>query len=87
MPAAPFGALCLLGSAWTPAWLDIFLASTTSLICLSQQFHAWAHMKKSRLHPAVIALQVRKNIVGSIVSNLALVQATKLEAGWHMLDT
>jgi hypothetical protein len=25
---------------------------------MSQQFHAWSHMKKSELHPAVVALQV-----------------------------
>ena len=58
-PAAPFAALCLLASPWTPSWLDIGLATATMLTCMSQQFHAWAHMKASDLHPAVKQLQVR----------------------------
>jgi hypothetical protein len=59
MPAAPFAALCLLASPWTPAQLDVFLSVATFLTCMSQQFHAWAHMKKSELPAAVDWLQVR----------------------------
>ena len=32
-------------------------AATVSLGCMSQQFHAWSHMKKSQLPAAVVALQ------------------------------
>ena len=57
-PALPFGALVLAASSWLPGWLDVGLATTTGLICMSQQFHAWAHMKKSQLPSRVVALQV-----------------------------
>ena len=59
LPATPFAALCLAVTPWTPAAVDVFLATATLLVCMSQQFHAWAHMKKSELPAAVDALQVR----------------------------
>ena len=58
MPATPFAALCLAATPWTAAPADVFLATATLLVCMSQQFHAWAHMKKSQLPAAVNALQV-----------------------------
>lgn len=58
MPAAPFAALCLLASPWTPGPVDVFLPIATFLTCMSQQFHAWAHMKKSELPAVVDRLQV-----------------------------
>lgn len=59
MPAGPFAALCLLASPWTPGPVDVFLSVATFLTAMSQQFHAWAHMKKSELPPVVDRLQVR----------------------------
>ena len=60
MPAAPFAVLCLLASPWTPASVDVFLSVATFLTCMSQQFHAWAHMKKSELPAVVDRLQVQR---------------------------
>ena len=57
-PAAPFAALCLAATPWLPAPAEVFLSLATFLTCMSQQFHAWAHMKKSELPPVVDALQV-----------------------------
>ncbi|CAL5223346.1 g5849 [Coccomyxa viridis] len=57
MPAAPFAALCLLASPWTPGPVDVFLSVATFLTAMSQQFHAWAHMKKSQLPPIVDQMQ------------------------------
>jgi len=31
---------------------------------MSQQFHAWSHMKRSELHPLVLALQERGVLIG-----------------------
>ncbi|BDA48150.1 probable transmembrane protein 189 [Coccomyxa sp. Obi] len=56
-PALPFSLLCLLASPWLPAPVEVFLSTATFLTCMSQQFHAWSHMKKSELHPIVDALQ------------------------------
>ena len=60
-PALPVAAL-LLGAAalGAPIWLDVWAPGMTLLACMSQQFHAWSHMKKSELHPVVAALQVRR---------------------------
>ena len=58
-PAAPFALLCLLASPWAPAPVDIFLSLATFLTCMSQQFHAWAHTKRSELPPIVDRLQAR----------------------------
>lgn len=41
----------------TSGFADLMTAATISLGCLSQQFHAWSHMKKSQLPAAVVALQ------------------------------
>ena len=57
-PALPFAALCLLASPFLPGWLDIGLALATGLTCMSQQFHAWAHMKRSQLPDNVLVMQV-----------------------------
>lgn len=57
-PALPFAGACLAASPWLPGWACIWLATATTAELMSQQFHAWAHMKKSELPPAVIALQV-----------------------------
>ena len=72
MPAAPFAALCLLASPWTPPAVDVFLSVATFLMCMSQQFHAWAHMKKSELPAAVDALQV---VASVMADNVASVQS------------
>lgn len=60
-PALPFAGACLLASAWLPGWVDVGLAVATGLTCMSQQFHAWAHMKGSQLPSSVMALQVRRS--------------------------
>lgn len=59
IPALPFAVASLAASPWLPGWACLWLATATTSEVLSQQFHAWAHMKKSELPPAVIALQVR----------------------------
>jgi hypothetical protein len=58
-PAAVPAAALLALSPLTPSWWDVFASSFLFLICMSQQFHAWSHMKKSELPGAVLALQVR----------------------------
>lgn len=62
-PALPFSALCLLASPWLPAPAEVFLSTATFLTCMSQQFHAWSHMKKSELHPIVDSLQVPATVM------------------------
>ena len=37
---------------------NCFIATFVFLVAMSQQFHAWGHMKKSNLPAAVVALQV-----------------------------
>ena len=37
----------------------MWLATATVSVALAQQSHAWAHMRKSELPAAIIALQVR----------------------------
>ena len=41
----------------TSGFADLMTASTIALGCMSQQFHAWSHMKKSQLPKVVVALQ------------------------------
>jgi palmitoyl-[glycerolipid] 3-(E)-desaturase len=53
--AVLFLALSYAG-ATLAAW-DVFAASAIFFIAMSQQFHAWSHMKKSELPAAVVALQ------------------------------
>jgi len=42
----------------------VFCGSFLWLICMSQQFHAWSHMRKSQTHPAVNWLQDRGLLIG-----------------------
>lgn len=60
VPAAFFLALSPLSS---PAW-DVFISSFVFLVCMSQQFHAWSHMKKSELPGLVVALQDANLLIG-----------------------
>ena len=57
MPSAPFAAACLAASPWLPGWASMWLATATVSVALSQQSHAWAHMRKSELPAAILALQ------------------------------
>lgn len=58
IPTVPFSCLWLAITPWTPGALDIGIATFVALVALSQQFHSWAHMKRSELPTAVAALQV-----------------------------
>ena len=58
IPTVPFSCLWLALTPWTPGPLDIGIATFVALVALSQQFHSWAHMKRSELPSAVAALQV-----------------------------
>jgi ubiquitin-conjugating enzyme E2 variant len=54
---APAAAIFALGP-FVPLGVHAFLPSFLLLVCMSQQFHAWSHMKKSELPGLVVALQV-----------------------------
>lgn len=54
-PAIPVALLML--AVHPPMYVDVFVAVGTSVAILSQQFHAWAHTKKSKIPPVVAALQ------------------------------
>mmetsp|Transcript_25823 Transcript_25823/g.43306 ORF Transcript_25823/g.43306 Transcript_25823/m.43306 type:complete len:347 (-) Transcript_25823:132-1172(-) len=54
-PAIPIQALWLM--APLPGSVDVFLAVFSTMVILSQQFHSWAHTRKSQLPAPVIALQ------------------------------
>jgi ubiquitin-conjugating enzyme E2 variant len=54
---APAAAIFALGP-FVPLGAHAFMPSFLLLVCMSQQFHAWSHMKKSELPGAVVALQV-----------------------------
>lgn len=56
-PAAFPAGLFLLLSPVLPPLANVFLPSFIFLVAMSQQFHAWSHMKKSELHPWVVQLQ------------------------------
>ncbi|KAL4424769.1 hypothetical protein ABPG77_000809 [Micractinium sp. CCAP 211/92] len=57
-PASFFAAgLAGMAAAGAPALWDIWSSSFLFLCCMSQQFHAWSHMKKSELPGAIVALQ------------------------------
>ncbi len=59
-PAAyPAAGMLAVSHAMPMAW-NAWASSFLFLVCMSQQFHAWSHMKKSELHPIVVALQVGK---------------------------
>ena len=58
MPATPFAAVLLASAAaGAPAWWDVWSSSFLFLACMSQQFHAWSHMKASQLPSVVVAAQ------------------------------
>ncbi|GLC70720.1 hypothetical protein PLESTF_001026300 [Pleodorina starrii] len=52
----PAAALLVLSPVMPLGW-NAWSSSFLFLVCMSQQFHAWSHMKKSELHPAVVAMQ------------------------------
>jgi len=56
-PAAAPAALLLASSYFTPAVWSIWSSTFLFLACMSQQFHAWSHMKKSKLPGVVVQLQ------------------------------
>jgi len=56
-PMLPFAAVFLLGTPFLPPFVSVWAGSFMWLICMSQQFHAWAHMRKSELNPAIVWLQ------------------------------
>lgn len=58
-PATYPAGLFLLLSPLTPLWWNAFISPFIFLVCMSQQFHAWSHMKKSELPDFVLQLQVR----------------------------
>lgn len=69
-PAAyPAGFLLLLSLLLPPA-ANAFTGSFLWLVCMSQQFHAWSHMKKSELPDVVLALQVRRTLVATACRRL-----------------
>lgn len=55
-PMAPFSVAFLAASPVMPVWLGACAGAFMWFVCMSQQFHAWAHMRRSELHPAVLAL-------------------------------
>lgn len=56
-PASPIAALLVASAPLTPAAWSIWSSLFLFLVCMSQQFHAWSHMKRSELHPLVVAAQ------------------------------
>ena len=59
-PTMPFSAAYLAANSafhFSPT-ANCFTATFVFLVAMSQQFHAWGHMKKSDLPAAVVALQV-----------------------------
>lgn len=50
-------ALLLVASPHAPLWWNAWSSVFLFLVCMSQQFHAWSHMKKSELPAIVLALQ------------------------------
>lgn len=58
-PFIPFAAAWLAASStlhFAPV-ANCFMSTFLFLVCMSQQFHAWGHMKKSELPKPVLALQ------------------------------
>lgn len=52
-PAAPVAGMMWIASCWNPGTWSAVASTFLFLACMSQQFHAWSHMKKSEL-PAII---------------------------------
>ncbi|KIY96385.1 hypothetical protein MNEG_11576 [Monoraphidium neglectum] len=63
-PATGPAALLLAVSPFLPVGPGFFLPSFIFLACMSQQFHAWSHMKKSELPGVVVALQDAGILIG-----------------------
>ncbi|KAA6416684.1 MAG: low CO2-induced protein [Trebouxia sp. A1-2] len=58
-PSIPFSLAWLVASSalhFAPV-ANCFISVFVFLVCMSQQFHAWGHMKKSELPAAVVSLQ------------------------------
>ena len=68
IPTIPFSAAWLAGATFLgmPPALNFFVATFIFLVCMSQQFHAWSHMKKSQLSAPVVALQVSSTVLGVV---------------------
>lgn len=56
-PAALPSALLALSATNDSVFFNTFTSSFIFLACMSQQFHAWSHMKKSELPEYIVALQ------------------------------
>ena len=56
-PAAVPAAGMLAISPFLGPFAGTFFPAFLLLVCMSQQFHAWSHMKKSQLPSVVVALQ------------------------------
>jgi ubiquitin-conjugating enzyme E2 variant len=56
-PATPVAAALCLGSYFFPGTWSIWSSTFLFLACMSQQFHAWSHMKRSELPLAVSMAQ------------------------------
>lgn len=64
-PSIPFSLTWLLASSalhFAPV-ANCFMSTFVFLVCMSQQFHAWGHMRKSELPSAVLLLQVLNRMV------------------------
>ena len=56
-PAAPVAAVLCLGSYLYPGTWSVWSSTFLFLACMSQQFHAWSHMKRSELPSAIVMAQ------------------------------
>ena len=56
-PAAPVALALWSLSPWTPGWWSVWSSTFLFLVCMSQQFHAWSHMKRSEMNPLVYQAQ------------------------------
>eukprot|EP01023_Acetabularia_acetabulum_P019760 TRINITY_DN2010_c0_g1_i2.p1 TRINITY_DN2010_c0_g1~~TRINITY_DN2010_c0_g1_i2.p1 ORF type:complete len:310 (-),score=14.54 TRINITY_DN2010_c0_g1_i2:65-994(-) len=63
-PASFLAVGFLFLSPFAPSWFDVWAGSMFIFACMSQQFHSWAHMKKSELPPVIIALQDTNILIG-----------------------
>ncbi|GLI68075.1 hypothetical protein VaNZ11_012405 [Volvox africanus] len=63
-PASYPAAVLLTLSPLMPLGWNAWSSSFLFLVCMSQQFHAWSHMKKSELPPVVVALQDAGLLIG-----------------------
>eukprot|EP00873_Tetraselmis_striata_P027914 jgi/Tetstr1/448178/TSEL_035469.t1 len=56
-PAMAPAALLALTASDDSVFSNVFFSTFIFFVCMSQQFHAWSHMKKSELPAAIVALQ------------------------------